>query len=393
MEKVIFVVGTFSNGGAQRTVSNLSLNLSNKIEKNIIIFGKEAKVDYEYEGNLIYLDKEISKGVIKKIKNFITRGYKINKLKKENPGVPVISFLEYPNLLNLLTIRNENTFISVRNFMSTKHAKGFKAFIWNLTIKYFYKRAQKIIVVSKEIKKDLIKNYKLKEEKIEVIYNFYPVEKIKKQSTEEIEDSMKKIFDKPVISTVGRLTKQKGHFHLIKAFAQVKTSIPEAQLVILGEGELKENLTSLARNLNVLESVHFLGFEKNPFKYISKSQVFAMTSLYEGFPNALSEAMACGVPVMSTDCLSGPREILAPNEIDGEINYEINKNRYGVLVPKVSEVENLSVDNEKIMANILIKVLKEKEMREFFSEASLSRIEDFNVSNIIKQWKELTTIG
>src|SRR5690606_31621870 len=97
-----------------------------------------------------------------------------------------------------------------------------------------------IIVVSKEIKKDLIYNYGLNEDKIKVIYNSYPIGKIKKMAQTDIEEKYKTIFNNPVIITAGRLNKQKGQWHLIRAFSKVKDSIPNAKLVILGEGELEK---------------------------------------------------------------------------------------------------------------------------------------------------------
>lgn len=394
MNKILFFIGTLSSGGAERVVSNISLNLPDKYEKEIILFGSSCKIDYPYNGKLIYLDEIQHKNIFYKIYALLSRVKKIKAIKKCDPNVSIISFLEYPNLINLLTRKHGKTIVSVRNHMSTKHKKGLKSYFWNSTIRYLYGKSDKVIVVSKEIKRDLIKNYGIDENKIKVIYNSYPIEEIEKLSKNKIEDEYEDIFDNPVIITAGRLNKQKGQWHLIKAFSRVKKSIPNAKLVILGEGELEKELKRLVNVLNIKNDVHFLGFQKNPFKYISKSKIFVLSSFHEGFPNAMAEAMACGVPIVSTDCLSGPREILAPGEFEhNDIKYGLDKNRYGVLVPVCDGVIYGSKDplskEEEIMANSIISLLQNEALRNHFSEQSLKRIKEFDINNIIKEWEQI----
>ena len=394
MKKVSFLIGNLSIGGAERVVSNLSLHMSEKINKEIILFGNKCRVDYPYSGKLIYLDKIEHKNILYKLYAFLYRIKKIKSIKKANSNSTIISFLEYPNLINLLTRKYGKSIISVRNHMSTKHNKGIKSYLWNLSIKLLYSKADEIIVVSKEIERDLIENYRVDKSKIKVIYNFYPIEKIKQLAQIKIEDNYINIFNNPVVITAGRLNKQKGHWHLIKAFDKVKKVIPNAKLVILGEGELEGELKQLTQKLDIKEDVYFLGFQKNPFKYISKSKVFVLSSLHEGFPNALAEAMACGIPVISTDCLSGPREILAPDEVNkSDIEYNLNYNRYGMLLPVCDGNFNLSnlslTKEEEMMADTIINLLKDKNLRNHFSKQALIRIQDFDIRNIIKQWESI----
>ena len=343
---------------------------------------------------MIYLDKIEHKNVLYKLYAFFYRIKKIKSIKKANSNSTIISFLEYPNLINLLTRKYGKSIISVRNHMSTKHNKGIKSYLWNLSIKLLYSKADEIVVVSKEIERDLIENYRVDKSKIKVIYNFYPIETIKQLAQMEIEDNYINLFNNPVVITAGRLNKQKGHWHLIKSFSKVKKVIPNAKLVILGEGELEGELKQLIKKLDIKEDVYFLGFQKNPFKYISKSKVFVLSSLYEGFPNALAEAMACGIPVISTDCLSGPREILAPDEVNkSDIEYNLNYNRYGMLLPVCDGNFNLSnlslTKEEEMMADTIISLLKDKDLRNHFSKQAMIRIKDFDIKNIIKQWESI----
>ncbi|MBR7552549.1 glycosyltransferase [Allobacillus sp. GCM10007491] len=394
MKSIMLFIGSLSAGGAERTVSNLSLNLSSDIEKEIIIYGKNPVIDYPYGGQLVELD-DLEKGnLLKKTYAFLYRIKAIKRMKRLYNNKTIVSFLEYPNLINLMTYKHGNTIISVRNHMSTKHQKGIKSFFWNMTIKFLYNKADSVIAVSKEIKKDLVNFYGIDKEKIRVIYNSYPIEKIKKLSQEVIEHEYKYIFDHPVIITVGSLTKQKGHWHLIRSFKKIKKEVPNAKLVILGDGHLKPYLKQLSIDLSIDKDVHFLGFQKNPFKYISSSKLFVLPSLYEGFPNALAEAMACGVPIVSSDCLSGPREILAPDEFNVEnISYELKEDRYGVLIPvcngiRYGAVEHLTKE-EEIMAETMISLLKKQKVMNHFSSQALKRMEDFNLNNIIKEWESI----
>lgn len=387
MKKVYFIIGCLANGGAERVVSNLSLRLKDDLEREIVLFGNKVKIDYPYKGNILYLDQLRTANVFEKIFALFKRVYLLRKLKKKNPEALFISFLEYQNLLNLLSGMKNNSIVSVRNFMSAKHKKGIKAFFWNQTIKYLYNFAKKIVAVSEHIKIDLIENYQIKEEKITVIYNSYDINKIEKLSLERIKGNEEHIFKNPTIITVGRLHYQKGQHHLIKSFKYVKEKISNAQLVILGEGNLKTELQDLAHKLDVADSVHFLGFQKNPFKYIARSKVFVLTSYYEGFPNALAEAMACKVPVISTDCPSGPREILAPGKLNENINYGINKNFYGVLIPTFNEknYENM----EKHLSKIICNLITDEKLNRFFAKRSLERVKDFDINKVVKEWENL----
>ncbi|MFW5891497.1 MAG: glycosyltransferase, partial [bacterium] len=319
-----------AGGGAERVASNLSIHLDEEKYNKYVVVYYDEEVEYNYNGELLNLNTGKTNNFFVKLFNFFKKIYKLKKIKQKYNIDVTISLLPNPNLVNILSRHNDKVIVSVRNFIS-KSLTGIYGNIYKVLIKIIYNKADLIVPVSKAIKKDLIKNYNLNRDKIKVIYNPYDIDEIEKKAIMQTEDEYKEVFKNPVIITMGRLTEQKGHWYLIRALKKIKESIKDIQLVILGEGPLRSKLETLVCNLNLEQSVHFLGFQNNPFKYINKSSVFVLPSLFEGFPNALSEAMACSVPVISTDCDSGPREILMDNT-----DYKQNKKEYGeygILVP------------------------------------------------------------
>ena len=384
------IVPKLTGGGAERVASNLSLHLPEEYHRYIILYDTE-KMDYSYKGELIDLNAKVIANPLGKIKNFIKRIYKVRKLKKELKIDTTISFMEGPNIVNIFTKQRDKVIISVRNFKS-KSSEGFYGKLYKLLIQVFYNKADIIVVVSKAIKRDLIENFGLNEEKIIVIYNFYKNEKINELAREVLEDEYIEIFKNPVINTAGRLTRQKGHWHLIRAFKKVKEEVSDAKLVILGQGKLEAYLKKLTKDLGLEKDVHFLGYKKNPFKYIARSTVYTFPSLFEGFPNALCEAMACGVTVISSDCKSGPREILAPDTDIEQQAKEIEYVKYGILLPVCDgnyyDAGDPLTSEERLLQEAIVKVLSNENLKKKCKTKSREGIKRFHSDIIIEQWEK-----
>jgi glycosyltransferase involved in cell wall biosynthesis len=261
MKKIYFLIGSLSNGGAERVVSNLSVALSGKeYEVNIIIFGKQSEKQYGAKGNIIKIDDAVPKNFFSKIATFAKRVYKIRKINSKEENL-VISFLEYPNLLNIFSNKKNNAIISVRNHMSTKHAKGVKALLWKFTFRYLYSKAKKIIAVSEEIRIDMHKNYNIPIDKIDVIYNSYPIDEIIELGNERLTKIEEEMFSEKVIITSGRLSQQKSQKDILFIFNEMiklnKKSNEKIKLVILGQGVERQNLENLAIDLGIAKNVHF----------------------------------------------------------------------------------------------------------------------------------------
>ena len=389
---VAIIVPNLRGGGAERVASNLSLYLSEQKYKKYIILYDAEKIDYPYAGNLIDLNVKAANNLAGKIFNLIRRIYKLKKIKRKLNIQTSISFLGAANIVNIFSKTKDKIIVSIRTFKS-KNSAGFYGKVYNYLIKKHYSRADMFISVSKGAKDDLIKNYGIDKDKIKVIYNLYDLEKIQKLAREKIEDKYKNIFNNPVIINMGRLSRPKGQWHLIRAFKKVKEEITNMKLIILGIGELEDYLKKLTYEMGLEKDVYFLGFQKNPFKFISKSKIYIFPSLYEGFPNALVEAMTCGIPVISSDCKSGPREILAPGtNIDREIKI-IEYAKYGLLLPVCNgnyyKARDPLTNKEMILAKSIVELYSSKELLENYAHKAKERTMDFDKDKIILEYENI----
>lgn len=394
MKRVYFFIGTLSKGGAERTVSTLSQHLSPEIEIKILLFGTGTRIDYPVRGELIYLDQTRRNTPFNKFLTILSRARKIRQLKQQDPDAAFISFLEYPNLLNALSSKKARTILSVRNHMSAKHRQSLKAIFWKTLIRRTYHRAAQILAVSEDIRQDLIDHFKIPAEKIQVLYNAYDLQQLAQQAAQALEPEFQTIFAKPTLVTMGRMNAQKGQWHLIRAFPAIKAQVPAAQLVILGEGQLLGELKALARASGHAEAIHFPGFQKNPHHLIAHATAFVLPSHHEGFPNALAEAMACGVPVIASDCHSGPREILAPAETGlAEIAYGVQSGRFGLLYPvDYSRYLSLQVpltESESLLAELAILLLSDPDSRQTYARLARQRMTDFGLDSVIRHWEQI----
>lgn len=223
-----------------------------------------------------------------------------------------------------------NECISLSSFMATMNKIPMSRYFWRALpdmVRLTYRQADAITTVSDGVADDLANITDLDRNCIESIYNPIVDDNLLIQACEPVTCPWFTTGQPPVILSAGRLHPQKDYPTLLKAFALLRRH-RDARLIILGEGQEHNHLKQLARDLAVDKDVSFPGWVANPFAYMANAAIFVLSSHYEGFGNVIAEALACGCPVVSTDCPSGPSEIL-------------NGGRYGKLVP-VGEYQALA---------------------------------------------------
>ncbi len=294
----------------------------------------------------------------------------IRYLRQEQPTV-LLSTLDDTNIAALWTQRlsgkDFRVVVNVQNTIS-QDAKNATQLKWKLMpqlVRWFLPWADAIVTVSQGVADDLVQ-IGLPSENIQVIHNPIVTPELFQKAEAELEHPWFAAGQPPVILSVGRLEKQKDFPTLIHAFAQVRRQHP-VRLIILGEGNERSHLEALVKELHLTEDVSLPGFVANPYAYMSRASVFVLSSLFEGLPTVLIEAIAVGTPVVSTNCKSGPAEILA----DG---------RYGKLV---------SVGNIQDMAKAIIETLEMVPDRKSLQQ----RAADFSLEKALIQYQQVLQIN
>ncbi|MDO6443707.1 glycosyltransferase [Marinobacter sp. 2_MG-2023] len=361
INKVAFLVNSLSGGGAERVIQTLSNSLVGKGFDIYLILLDDEDIRYDLDDRVKVLRLKtsfLSKGPLK-ILILPFQAAELSVVLRRIDVKNVISFLVRSNFVSVISgiFSNRKVVISERNYSKLQYnSKGFKGFVMNSLIKFLYKRADLILPISHGIECSLISDYGLDSRKIKVIHNPQDLKAIKELSVQSGNDDFFIKNNGFFYVTVGRLVDQKDHVTLINAFKRVQEVRSDAKLIIIGDGSLKSYLKDSVDKLKLKDHVFFLGFVNNPFFYLNNSDVFVFSSKFEGFGNVLVEAMACGLPVISTDCLSGPSEILR----DGE---------YGILV---------EVGNVNEMSNSMLSLLDNKKY-DYYRGKSLARSLDFDV--------------
>lgn len=377
--KIALYINSFGGGGAERVVSRLSHILTRHGEDVFIIISDTSVMTYDYSGQLIDLGITTASG-FKRIPAIWKRYRAVKKLKKKNSFDCVISFLEGANLINAMTkVPGVESLVSIRNFQSEQFRDDKSQM---KLLSRIYKNADYVIACSKVIAADAVENFGAPADKVGVLYNPYDTEQIRQlagqENHPEVEAFAKK-FDFTFVTT-GRFSYQKGYNHLLRIIHGLRVKGVNAGLVIIGDGPDRAKLEVLIRQLRMEDFVYLAGFQKNPYSFEKYADAYIMTSLFEGFPNALAEAMIVGLPIISADCKSGPREILAPDiSLADQIDNPMQ--RYGIILPALSGSGSWSVtleDEEQSWVSALMNISesqlasykpKSLERGAYFSEA------------------------
>jgi glycosyltransferase involved in cell wall biosynthesis len=325
------------------------------------------------------------KNVIDKFMRFWQRVSRLRKLKRQH-GIDIcISHLEGADLVNIFSRAGEKT-------ISWVH--GSKRFDGNITgvigslrqkliIPLIYSRSDLVVTVSDAIRQELIDHYEINPARIQTVYNFFDTTAIWNKAAVPLGQEFEALFQhKKTLLFSGRLAAQKNLIELLRWFSLFENHT--CSLIILGDGKQRNELLEICAslgisayhpwtnmNLNAGYRVYFLGFQENPYPFVKRADLFILPSLWEGFPMALGEAMACGTPVASADCPTGPREML---KVDGDRTEEYpDYGQFGVLLPL------LNPTSYQVWSKCIQRLLEDQSMLKRYREQSLVRAKDFNL--------------
>ncbi|WP_350342381.1 glycosyltransferase [Proteinivorax tanatarense] len=361
-ELITLYIPSLNLGGIAKNTIRLAKGLiamGYDVDVVVVNYKGEYVKDLPSEINIVNLNSKKAMFSIPKL---------VSYLRRKRPKA-LISANDYTNIIAIIAKKLSavkcKLIISVRTNVTThcKNAKSIKErLLVPLLIKKAYPLSDYIVSVSKGVQEDLVSNFNIPENKSVVIYNPIFDESILEKKLEEPNHIW---FGKAntILLSAGRLTQQKDYPTLIKAFAEFRKTenSKSVKLIILGEGPERDNLQKLINKLNLTGDVDLLGYVSNPYSYMGKADLFVLPSKWEGFGNVLVEALSCGVNVITTNCPSGPMEI-------------INYGEFGTFVPvgdykKMSDKIKDTLNNSpKISAETLVKRGKEFSISKTASE-------------------------
>ncbi len=354
--KIALVGFRLNKGGSERVMANLSNFFSKKgIDVHIIIFHDD--LGYSYSGSVFNLGKlkSDSNTIFNKIKRF----YYFNNYIKKHQFDFIIDFRFRINLIQEIFIKK---YIYNKKIIYTVHSSKIDSYLPNnfFLARLIYANSYKIVSITNAMQQIIEEKYQLKNMK--TIYNSINIPQIINSSKKEV------LLDYEYVISVGQYVNNvKQYDKLILAYSKSILPKKKIKLVLLGEGDKKEELIQVAKLNGVEKMVRFLGFKTNPYKYIRQSKFYLMTSLYEGLPMTLLEALACGTPIISFDCPTGPKEI-------------IKHKKNGLLV------ENQKI-NEFIEA--INMMFTNKDLYNICKKNAKQSVEQFSIDVIGQQWLEL----
>ena len=381
-KKIAIFINSISAGGAERVASLLLEDIKNDFDIYLILLTNNIEYNLPEGQKIFCFNQPIEENNIIKILKLPYLAYRYKNFCKKNAIETSFSFLKRANYINCLArlwgmenkiIVSERTYLSeyLKSLGNTGRILG-----KFLTMK-LYPKADCVVSNSLLTQIDLQENFKIKT-KCKVINNPLHLNTALQLSKAPVDDEL---FTSFTFIHVGGLRPEKNHTLLIEAFFKIKHL--NCKLLLLGKGGCEIKLRHKVKELDIESQVIFLGFDNNPFKYLANANCFVLSSDYEGFPNSIQEALSCGLPVISTDCKAGPREILAPDSnIRSAITDNIEIAKYGILVP---------VNNATLLAKAMDLIYHDNILLNNLKLSALERAKDFDTAIIINEFKQVLT--
>lgn len=384
-KKLLLTINSLRSGGAERVVSQLLAHMQDNFDIHLALYNHTIEYEIPPGIKILDLNQSENESQASLLLKLPLLSYRVAKYCKENDIQYSVAFLNRPCYINALmrtlwgykgrVVMCERTHQT--SMLRTRSALTSR--ITKTLVNFSYNRADLVLANAQAMKEDLQQNLHVRTP-IEVIYNPVDIKELRQKMQEQVNMN----FDKNIFYfiAVGNFRKEKNFPLLLDAFALVKNQ--HCNLVLVGDGPLEEILRQKVVNLNLTGRVIFCGRDSNPFKYIHKCDSFILPSDVEGFPNVLLEALACGKPVISTDCKSGPREMLAPSKKTNTVLTDnFSEEEFGILTP---------VGNAMIMAKAMEKMAIDEQLRGRLKEKAATRAADFDIS-IIKKYFERAFVG
>ncbi len=386
MRVAVVISSLKRGGGAEKVAALIAAALPDKSTEAHLITFYDDDSEYPYDGARTCFAEHTDQSAAIKI---IQRAHKIAALCRTEKIDVVISFMEEANFPVLLSKWFGNKAAAI---VSVRQDPLVYGLVYQTLMRWLYPRAKWVVAVSLRMQSDLEKKFGLKN--VTTIYNPYDASKVAEQAKAEVPAAFRETFKKKfTFITIGRLSFQKGQWFLVRAFKEVVTKHPDARLLVVGEGELRADLEALTASLGLTDVVHFIGNQTNVYPFLKASDCFVLPSLWEGFPNTMVEALAMDLPVISTDCPTGPREILAPGvPIQESLAYPYEA-KYGILIgsfprTKLADMPADLLPEERLLAKQLNRMIADTACRAKYSHGS-ARLESLQINTIIHEWKKL----
>lgn len=383
-KRIMLVVPMLDQGGLERVCALTGQLLKDKFDIYIAVFNTKGMI-YDVSGTTL-LDLKLGAVPSKfgKLCNVVKRSIKLTQLVKKYQIDVVYSFGRTAN------IASANIKASVKK-MGACHSN--EEIQNQRYLKLLDKKMDLIICCSKAMAYTVKK--KVNPIKVRAIWNPCDIAQIQTLAEKPLEE-YQSFFESPgkKIIAMGREDDVKGYWHLIKAFRRICEKLPYVKLVIMGTGDFTE-YKMLAKKLCLEGQVLFTGLRLNPFQYLKRSDVMVLSSLSEGLPNALVEAMAVGLPIVSVNCQSGPAEILSEDWLSVDTEQKMNMKEFGILTPAFTQEKNMNFQildekivlepQEEVLAEGIYRVLTEKTLSINYHKAGLERCHDFSKESYCHQ--------
>lgn len=384
--RIMLIVPMLDQGGLERVCALTAQLLKTAYDVHLVVFNTEGMI-YDVSGvHLIDLQLGAVPSKAGKLLNVFKRVNRVRRLKKELDIQISYSFGQTANIVNVLSKVQDVTWAGIRGYgaLEDKREMGFVC-----------KRADRMVSCTKVMEADIAAAYPVKSSA--TLYNPCNLEEISQLAKADIQSEFEEFLQRPgkTVVSMGRAHDVKGFWHLMKSVYLIRQKGQKVKLMLIGAGDFTE-YKELARKLAMEQDVLFTGVQKNPFALLVRADVYALTSDSEGFPNALIEAMACGLPCVSVNCKTGPAEILQDDYKKSGNQGEVYHGDYGVLTPILKGTKNFEPDEitqeEEVFAGELEKMLTDDGVWAMYQEKAVKRASDFGMEAYVAEIEKLIQV-